>query len=133
MKAEDYDALYVPGGFGAAKNLSDFGFKGAEMTVQQDVMNCLNDFRSKIKVIGLSCIAPIVAAKTFGQVEITLGKSSGENWPYAGSIEAAKSFGVKHHECDIDGVCVDKANNLVTVPAYMKGDAKPHEVFDNMD
>ena len=27
LKAEDVDALVVPGGFGAAKNLCDFGFK----------------------------------------------------------------------------------------------------------
>lgn len=33
LKANDYDAILIPGGFGAAKNLCDFGFKGAEMTV----------------------------------------------------------------------------------------------------
>jgi len=33
LKASDYDCLIVPGGFGAAKNLSDYAFKGAEMTV----------------------------------------------------------------------------------------------------
>ena len=30
-RAEDYDALIVPGGFGAAKNLSDFAINGAQM------------------------------------------------------------------------------------------------------
>ena len=33
LKSGDFDALFVPGGFGAAKNLSDFGFKGADMEV----------------------------------------------------------------------------------------------------
>ena len=31
--ADDYDAIIIPGGFGAAKNLSDFAVKGAELTV----------------------------------------------------------------------------------------------------
>ena len=33
LKSGDFDALLIPGGFGAAKNLCDFGFKGADMTV----------------------------------------------------------------------------------------------------
>jgi enhancing lycopene biosynthesis protein 2 len=33
LLANDFDAVFIPGGFGAAKNLSDFGIKGAEMTV----------------------------------------------------------------------------------------------------
>ena len=37
LNAADFDALFVPGGFGAAKNLCDFGFKGSEMTVEEDV------------------------------------------------------------------------------------------------
>ena len=133
LKAGDFDALFVPGGFGAAKNLSDFGFKGADMTVEPDVQAVLEDFRNQNKVIGLSCIAPILAAKVFGaNAQLTLGKSEGDSWPFAGSIGAAKSFGTSVHECDIGEVCVDNENKLVTVPAYMKGDAKPHEVVDDM-
>ena len=30
-------ALVLPGGFGAAKNLSDFGFNGADMVVDKEV------------------------------------------------------------------------------------------------
>ena len=37
LRADDYDALLIPGGFGAAKNLCTFGFDGAEMTVHEDV------------------------------------------------------------------------------------------------
>ena len=33
----NFDALFIPGGFGAAKNLCDFGFKGAEMEVDPKV------------------------------------------------------------------------------------------------
>lgn len=33
LEAKDFDALLIPGGFGAAKNLCDFGFKGGDMSV----------------------------------------------------------------------------------------------------
>ena len=66
LDAEDFDCLLIPGGFGAAKNLSDFGFKGADMTVKKDIEEKMLEFHKKQKVIGLTCIAPILAAKIFG-------------------------------------------------------------------
>ena len=33
LKSGNFDALFVSGVFGAVKNLSDFGFKGADMEV----------------------------------------------------------------------------------------------------
>ena len=45
LKASDYDALIIPGGFGAAKNLCSFGFEGANMTVHDDVERVLRDFK----------------------------------------------------------------------------------------
>ena len=37
LKADDYDCVIFPGGFGAAKNLSDFGINGANMKVDPAV------------------------------------------------------------------------------------------------
>lgn len=66
LRASGYDALIIPGGFGAAKNLCSFGFDGANMKVQPDIEKVFKDFRSSNKIIGLTCIAPIIAAKVFG-------------------------------------------------------------------
>ena len=44
LNANDFDALIIPGGFGAAKNLSDFGFKGQDYAVKQDVAAVLQEF-----------------------------------------------------------------------------------------
>ena len=66
LTSDNYEALFMPGGFGAAKNLSDFGVKGANMTVKRDVAKVLKDFHVNEKYIGLCCIAPVVAAKFFG-------------------------------------------------------------------
>ena len=103
------------------------------MTVHEDVEQVMRDFRSQEKVIGLTCIAPVIAAKIFGKdgVKMTLG-GSGENFPYAGSIGAAQSFGAEMVEMDVNQVCTDWNNNIITTPAYMQGDASPHAVFDGI-
>ena len=33
---------------------------------------------------------------------------------------------------DVDNVCIDWMSSIVTTPAYMKGDARPHEVYDGV-
>jgi enhancing lycopene biosynthesis protein 2 len=49
LKSAEFDALFVPGGFGAAKNLSDFGVNGADMQVKDDVASVLKDFHGAKK------------------------------------------------------------------------------------
>ena len=64
------------------------------MSVKSDVSIVLQDFHSAGKVIGMTCIAPILAAKVLGQkgLKMTLGKHA-DNFPFAGSIDLASSFG----------------------------------------
>ena len=133
LDASEHDTLIIPGGFGAAKNLCSFGFKGADMTVHEDIEKILKDFKAQDKVIGLTCISPIIAAKVFGSqgVKLTLG-GRGENFPFAGSIDAAESFGATHEEANVGDVVTDWDNSLVTTPAYMQGDAAPDAVFDGI-
>ena len=67
LKADsDIGAVIFPGGFGAAKNLSDFALKGADMTVDPEVERVLKEFKDSGKPIALCCIAPILAAKVLG-------------------------------------------------------------------
>lgn len=134
LNAGEAEALVFPGGFGAAKNLSDFGFKGAEMTVNPEVERILKEFKEAGKPIALCCIAPILAAKVFGAngVSVTLGKSGDTNlWPYAGSMEAAASFGAKVVEKDVSGVHVDEEHKIITSPAFMYN-GKFHEIQDGV-
>ena len=65
-------------------------------------------------------------------MKLTLGGRT-ENFPYAGSIDAATSFGADMREMDVNSVCTDWSNNIVSTPAYMQGDASPHAVFDGID
>ena len=110
---EDFDALIVPGGFGAAKNLSDFAFKGTECAVQPDVLALAEAFAEAGKPIGLMCISPAIAAKIYGPgVICTIGKD-------ADTAAAVSKMGGEHHECEVSEIVEDKARKLVSTPAYM--------------
>lgn len=113
LKAADFDALIMPGGFGVAKNLSDFATKGSDCTVDADVLAAIGQFRDAKKPIGLMCIAPALSARIFGQgVTCTIGSDEGT----AGALEA---MGARHQVCSVDNIVFDAGNCLVTTPAYM--------------
>ncbi|KEQ16469.1 isoprenoid biosynthesis glyoxalase ElbB [Endozoicomonas numazuensis] len=113
LKAEDFDALIVPGGFGAAKNLSDFAFSGSKLRVQIGVSTAAKAFSEAGKPVGLMCIAPAIAGRIFGEgVLATIGTD-------AETAAALEQTGVKHVECAVDDIVVDDNHKLVTTPAYM--------------
>lgn len=132
-KADDFDALVVPGGFGAAKNLCDFAVKGADLTVDPLVEKTIKDFVEKNKVVGLCCISPVIAAKVLPGVKVTVGgeDEGSDEWPYAGTAAAIKSVGATHVVKKYDEVCVDEDKRVVTAPAYMYA-GKPHEIDDSV-
>lgn len=116
VAAADIDALIIPGGFGAAKNLSDFAIKGKDATVHPEVQRLLNDMLAAQKPIGAICIAPATLTKALSDKapEVTIGTDMGT----AQTIEA---MGGIHKQCTVDMIHYDEKNNLVTTPAYMLG------------
>lgn len=116
VKAADLDAVILPGGFGAAKNLSDFAVKGDNCQAHPEVKRLLGQMRAAQKPIGAICIAPAVLARVLGEHRpaLTIGND-------AGTAAALEAMGAMHVACGVDGIHVDKANRLVTTPAYMLG------------
>ncbi|HAB91286.1 MAG: isoprenoid biosynthesis glyoxalase ElbB [Thiopseudomonas sp.] len=113
LKAADFDAVILPGGFGVAKNLSDFAFKGADCRVQEDILQAILQFKEVKKPVGLICISPALSAKIFGEgVRCTIGDD-------ADTAAAITQMGGVHQDCAVDGIVVDEKNRLVTTPAYM--------------
>ncbi|XP_043204041.1 glutamine amidotransferase-like class 1 domain-containing protein 3A, mitochondrial isoform X1 [Amphibalanus amphitrite] len=125
------DAVVFPGGFGAAKNLSTFGTEGAAMSVQPEAERVLKEFHAAGRPVALCCIAPVLAARLVPGARVTLG-ASGPQWPYAGSQEAASGWGADVQQCQVDEVCVDEKNRLVTTPAFMYDTKEFHRVFDGV-
>ncbi len=110
---DEFDALLVPGGFGAAKNLSNFAVAGAAMVVQPDFLQLARAFHQQGKPIGLICIAPVMAAAICGEgARITIGND-------ADTAAAITATGAEHLLCPVDEARVDVRHKLVTTPAYM--------------
>lgn len=113
--AEEFDALIVPGGFGAAKNLSDFAVKGAECSVNPQVLALAEAFAEAGKPVGLICISPALAAKIYGPgVTCTIGNDTD-------TVAALDKMGASHQECAVEDIAEDTARKLVSTPAYMLG------------
>ncbi|MCA9323195.1 MAG: isoprenoid biosynthesis glyoxalase ElbB [Planctomycetes bacterium] len=122
IKAADLDGLIMPGGFGAALNLSSFAVDGAGGTVDTGVRDLIRELHARQKPIGAICIAPAVLALVLGDegCELTIGNDGG-------TAEALESLGAKHVVCPVTGFHVDEARHIVTTPAYMY-DAKISDV-----
>ncbi len=115
VKADELDAIIFPGGFGAAKNLSDFAMKGAGASIQPEVARLLKEMAAARKPIGAICIAPAVVAATLGKdyaPELTIGNDEG-------TAAAINATGSRHQNCPVTEFVVDSKNRIVTTPAYM--------------
>ncbi len=114
-RPEDYDALALPGGMGAARNLSTFAFDGPRMEVIDSVADAiLATYRAHKPVLAM-CIAPMVLARVMGryEVELTLGPDDNQ------ASGVAKGFGCRVRACGPTDVCVDIEHKVLTTPAYM--------------
>lgn len=129
VKAEDLDALVLPGGFGAARNLSDFATKGAKCTVQPDVARLLRDMHLARKPIGLACISPVLAARVLGSAGAKPGLTIGTD---PATADAIQHMGGEHHPVAPAEVYIDEANRLVSTPCYMN-DVGPWTVFQGAE
>jgi enhancing lycopene biosynthesis protein 2 len=107
-----YDALLLPGGFGAAKNLSSFAFDGPGCKVQPDVEKAIKGMHAAGKPIAALCIAPVLLAKVLGKVKVTIGQDKG-------TADAVKAMGATHGDTDHGEVLIDSENKLFTTPCYM--------------
>lgn len=108
-----FDALIVPGGFGAAKNLSDFAARGSEMAILPAVQTALKGFASAHKPTGYLCIAPAMIPAVYGNgVTCTIGND-------AEAATAIEKMGGQHQNCDVDDVVIDEQHKVVSTPAYM--------------
>ncbi len=123
FRPSDFDALALPGGMGAARNLSTYAAEGAAMTVRPDVEKAILDMYKLHKPVLAMCIAPMVLAKVLGGegVALTLG---GEN----AAAAVAAQLGAKVQHCGVTDVCVDREHRVYTTPAYMVG-TRISEIF----
>ena len=119
VSGSDLDALIIPGGFGVAKNLSDYAMSGAECSINPDVYRLISEMLILKKPIGAICIAPAMMAKILAEQNQSATMTIGKDETTAKDIEV---IGSTHKECLVEEIVIDEENNIVTAPAYM--DAK---------
>ncbi|PCI23661.1 MAG: isoprenoid biosynthesis protein ElbB [SAR324 cluster bacterium] len=111
---DEIDGLMFVGGFGAAKNLSDYAVKGVDMSVQVDVQTGIEMIRKQGKPIAALCISPILLAKVLGtdSPSLTLGQQ-------AQDAENLQQLGGIHQVTTHEEITVDEKLKLISGPCYM--------------
>ncbi|WP_114783607.1 isoprenoid biosynthesis glyoxalase ElbB [Vibrio tetraodonis] len=113
LKADNFDALLVPGGFGAAKNLTDFAVNGAECSINTHVKSACRDFAQANKPAGYLCIAPTIIPMIYDNgVKATIGNDEG-------TAAAYNALGGQHINCPVDEIVFDEEHKVLSTPAYM--------------
>jgi len=115
VPSTDIDALILPGGYGASKNLCDFASKGKEAKVHPDVAHLVNNMIQAKKPVGAICVAPAIMATIFRgkkKVRLTIGTDKA-------TAETLEAMGAEHESCPVREFVVDRENKIVTTPAYM--------------
>ncbi|MBK8010485.1 MAG: isoprenoid biosynthesis glyoxalase ElbB [Deltaproteobacteria bacterium] len=114
LSADDIDGLVLPGGFGAANNLSTFATEGSDAVVEASLRDLIVAVHRQRKPIGAICIAPAVVARVLGShgVKVTIGMDGD-------TARAIEATGARHERCPVEGIVVDPENRVVSTPAYM--------------
>jgi enhancing lycopene biosynthesis protein 2 len=124
FSTSDLDALILPGGFGAAKNLTEWAFKGPDGKINSEVRKAIVEMVQAGKPVGGLCMGPTVIAKalegTDVKPELTVGTTKAPS-PYdiAGVSQGMEKTGALPVMKTIEEVAVDEKNKIVTAPCYM--------------
>lgn len=115
VSASDLDAIVLPGGYGAAKNLCSFACEGEKGSVHPDVLRLIREMAAAKKPICAICIAPTVIALALGKdlsPQLTIGNDEG-------TAQAIAATGSKHVNCAVNDCVIDRKHLIVSTPAYM--------------
>lgn len=133
---DDFDALVIPGGFGAAKNLNEWAFKGPDGDIDNAVKMIITDMVRAKKPVAALCMGPTVVAKALQGsgigTKLTVGTDK-ENSPYEIKeiSDGMESLGAMSVMKSVREICVDEENKIVTAPCYMM-EASIEEVRKNV-
>ena len=130
------DALIIPGGFGSAKNFTDWAFNGPDGNILPEVKLLLVNLVNAGKPIAALCVSPILVAKALEgsaiHPNLTLGNAIDKS-PY--EIDSfhtgVQKLGSKTEERALKEILIDKENKIITAPCYMM-EASILEVRDNI-
>lgn len=121
--AADYSAMIIPGGFGAAKNLSDFAVSGKNCTVNAEVLKFAKAIAAAQKPAGFICIAPALITAIYGPgIQLTIGHDKQ-------TAEVLTQMGAHHEDAGVTEYVLDEKHKVVTTPAYMLANSISEAAF----
>ena len=124
IQPAELDALVIPGGFGSAKNFSNWAFEGANGTIHPKIKLLLVNMINIGKPIAALCVSPILIAKALEgsniHPQLTLGTHT-EKSPYdiISFTDGIKSTGSKSVYKTVHEILIDRENKIITAPCYM--------------
>ena len=124
ISSDNIDALIIPGGFGAAKNLTKWAFQGPDGDILPDVKRIINEMVQSGKPVCGLCMGPTVIAKALEgsgiKASLTVGSTEAPS-PYeidaisAGMEKAGATAVMK----DVTEISIDEENKIISAPCYM--------------
>lgn len=136
LSISEIDALVIPGGFGSAKNLTNWAFEGPAGTIHPSVKKLITGIVTAKKPLVALCVSPVVVAKALEGSDIhstlTIG-STEESSPYDinGFSQGLESVGATTTLKTKREINIDTQNKIITAPCYMM-DASLLEVRNNI-
>lgn len=134
--ADDLDALVIPGGFGAAKNLTQWAFFGPDGEIRSDVEKAIRSMVLAHKPVCGLCMGPTVIAKALEGTEVhatlTVGTTQQKSPYEIGAIsQGMEKTGAVAVMKSVHEISVDETNKIVSAPCYMM-EARISEVRNNI-
>lgn len=115
VKADNFDMLIIPGGYGVVKNLSNFN---------EDLLSVIPEFERLVleffnmkKPIGAICIAPSIIVSILSKknkVKVTIGDDK---------EQLIEKLGGEHIRCDTELSIEDEKHNIFSCSAYMRNES----------
>ncbi|MFL3876709.1 Glyoxalase ElbB [Wolbachia endosymbiont of Trichogramma kaykai] len=127
-KAENFDMLVVPGGYGVTKNLSDLA---ENKTVMPEFERLVSEFFVAKKPIGTICISSaiivLILSSKMGKEESKIKVTIGED-----KDQLIEKLGGEHITCDTKLSIEDEKHNTFSCSAYMRSDESIHSVYQGI-
>lgn len=120
----DIDALVIPGGFGSAKNFTNWAFDGPNGEILPEIKLLIINMVNIGKPLAALCVSPVVVAKALEgsniQPTLTIG-SDQEASPYdiSSFSDGLKQTGMQTEMKSVREILVDTENKIITAPCYM--------------
>lgn len=124
VSANELEALVMPGGFGTAKNITNWAFAGPDSTILDSVRKLIVDLVHQHKPIVGLCMSPTTIAKALEgsgiETTLTVGTTT-EASPYdiAGIAGGIEKVGQKVAMKSVHEIAIDEQHRIITAPCYM--------------